>query len=220
MIPHQFLPVWPEWNHRWAVMLFSAMVTLLFAPKVLSVLLLWLRGAREFGGALRLALSALAEMLYSMLLAPVRMLFHSRFVMAAVGGWEIKWTSPPRDNAETSWGYALRQHGWHTLFGVAWRAGVYWLNKDFLWRLLPVVGALVLSTHFRLVEPCFARLPAASPADFPDSRRIRAAVRVALPAPATEETSRRRWLCRRGGRPFCSMPSCAPSTAPERGGAK
>lgn len=145
VIPHQFLPVWPEWNHQWAVMLFSATATLLFAPKILSVLLLWLRGAREFGGALRLAVSALAEMLYSMLLAPVRMLFHSRFVMAALGGWEIKWTSPPRDNAETSWGYALRQHGWHTLFGVVWGTGVYWLNKDYLWWLLPVVGALVLS---------------------------------------------------------------------------
>jgi len=145
VIPHQFLPVWPEWNHQWAAMLVGATATLLFAPKVLGVILLWRHGAREFGGRLRLALSALAEMLYSMLLAPIRMLFHSRFVLTTLAGREIKWTSPPRDNTETSWGYAVRQHGWHTLFGIAWGSGVYWLNNEFLWWLLPVVSALVLS---------------------------------------------------------------------------
>ena len=142
---YQLFPLWPEWNHQWAVLLFSATATLLFAPKVLSIALLWRQGAGEFGGALRLTLSALAEGLYSVLLAPIRMLFHTRFVTATLAGWEIKWTSPTRENAETSWGDALRKHGWHTLLGVVWASGVYWLNQAFLWWLLPVVGALMLS---------------------------------------------------------------------------
>lgn len=142
---YQLFPVWPEWHHQWAVMLFSATATLLFAPKALSLALLWRQGSGEFGGALRLTLSALAEAVYSMLLAPIRMLFHTRFVTAAIAGWEIKWTSPTRENAETDWGEALRKHGGHTLLGVVWASGVYWLDPAYLWWLLPVVGALMLS---------------------------------------------------------------------------
>jgi membrane glycosyltransferase len=143
--PHQLFPVWPEWNHQWAVTLFSATATLLFAPKILSVVLLWRQGCRDFGGWYRLALSALAEALYSVLLAPVRMLFHTRFVIETMAGWHVGWKSPTRDNMETTWGEALRRHGWHTLLGIGWAAGVYWLHASSLWWLLPVVGALMLS---------------------------------------------------------------------------
>jgi len=31
------------------------------------------------------------------------------------------------------------------VLGIVWAAGVYWLNPSFLWWLLPVVGALMLS---------------------------------------------------------------------------
>lgn len=145
VIPYQLFPVWPEWNHQWAVMLFTATAVLLFAPKILSVLLLWTHDARNFGGRLRVAISALTEAVYSALLAPIRMLFHTRFVTTTLAGLEIKWTSPARENAETTWGDALRKHGWHTLFGVVWAGFVYWLNPAFLWWLLPVVGALMVS---------------------------------------------------------------------------
>ena len=42
-------------------------------------------------------------------------------------------------------GPLLQRHGLHTLLGVVWAAGVYWLNPSFLWWLAPVVGALMLS---------------------------------------------------------------------------
>ncbi|HWU41072.1 MAG TPA: hypothetical protein VN203_25755, partial [Candidatus Acidoferrum sp.] len=51
----------------------------------------------------------------------------------------------PREDAETTWGEAVRRHGLHTLLGVVWAGGVAWLNPSFLWWLLPVVGALTLS---------------------------------------------------------------------------
>ncbi|MDD5247442.1 MAG: glucans biosynthesis glucosyltransferase MdoH [Rhodocyclaceae bacterium] len=143
--PYQLFPIWPEWHLEAAVVLFGATSTLLFAPKVLSVALLWRQGARAFGGAARLALSMLGELVYSMLLAPIRMLFHTQFVAAALAGWQVGWKSPPRDDAETTWAEALRRHGWHTLLGLAWAAAVYWLNPSYLWWLLPVVGALALA---------------------------------------------------------------------------
>ena len=143
--PYQLYPLWPEWHPEWALALFSATATLLFLPKILSVLLIWVKGARNFGGGLRLLLSMLAELLFSALLAPIRMLFHTQFVLTALIGWGISWKSPPREDSETTWGEALGRHGLHSLIGVLWAGGVYWLNPAFLWWLAPVVGALILS---------------------------------------------------------------------------
>jgi membrane glycosyltransferase len=143
--PYQLFPLWPEWHPQWAIALFGATALLLFLPKLLAVLLLYLRGAKQYGGAFLLALSMSMEWVISMLLAPIRMLFHSQFVVSAFAGWPIQWQSPPREDAQTSWGEATRRHGWQTLLGVLWAAGVYWLDPSFLWWLLPIVGALMLS---------------------------------------------------------------------------
>ncbi len=143
--PFQLFPVWPEWNPQRAIALFSFTAALLFMPKILSVVLVWVQGAQDFGGRLRLVLSMLVESLFSALLAPIRMLFHTTFVLAPLLGQGIQWKSPPREDVETGWGEALRRHGWHTLLGLAWAAGVYWLKPAYLLWLMPVVGALILS---------------------------------------------------------------------------
>jgi membrane glycosyltransferase len=143
--PKQLFPIWPEWHVERALTLWTATAIVLFLPKILSVVLIWVQGADEFGGRLRLTLSMILESLSSMLLAPVRMLFHTEFVVTALVGLRASWKSPPREDAETTWGEALRRHGVHSLIGVVWAAGVYWLNPSFLLWLLPVVGALMLS---------------------------------------------------------------------------
>src|SRR5262249_51589840 len=143
--PNQLFPLWPEWHPARALGLFTATATLLFLPKVLGVVLIALRGAQHFGGVVRLAASTLIEIVFSMLLAPVRMLFHTQFIAAALLGLKLAWKSPPREDAETTWGEAIRRHGVHTVLGLAWLALVYWLNPSFLWWLLPVAGALAVS---------------------------------------------------------------------------
>ena len=143
--PNQLFPLWPEWHPARAIGLFSATATFLFLPKVLAVTLIAQRGAQHYGGVARLALSTLAEIVFSMLLAPVRMLFHTQFIVAALLGWKFAWKSPPREDAETTWAEAFRRHGLHTLVGLAWLALVYWLNPAFLGWLLPVAGALAVS---------------------------------------------------------------------------
>jgi len=80
-----------------------------------------------------------------MLLAPVRMLFHSQFVSASLIGHKVVWKSPPRDDSQTPWSEAVRRHGWHSLIGLAWAAAVYAVNPGFIGWLLPVAGALMLS---------------------------------------------------------------------------
>lgn len=145
--PNQLFPLWPEWHPEWAIRLFGATATLLFLPKVLAALILLIRPAelRGFGGPLSVVGSVLLETLFSALLAPVRMLFHTKFVVGALLGWKLVWKSPPRGDNETTWREALEKHGGGTLLGLLWAAGVYWLDPDFLWWLLPVVGSLVFS---------------------------------------------------------------------------
>ncbi|QOT78776.1 glucans biosynthesis glucosyltransferase MdoH [Cupriavidus basilensis] len=142
--PYQLFPTWPEWHPEKALALFSATATLLFLPKIASVLLL-MKDSRNYGGPLRLVLSMLIEVVMSALLAPVRMLFHTKFVVAAYSGWGITWKSPPREDAQTTWGEAFRRHGMHTLLGLAWGGLVLWLDPNFVWWLLPIVGSLVCS---------------------------------------------------------------------------
>ncbi|MBI3902453.1 MAG: glucans biosynthesis glucosyltransferase MdoH [Nitrosomonadales bacterium] len=143
--PNQLFPIWPEWNPAYAVALFSATSALLFLPKVLAGILVIVQGAQRFGGSLRVVASMVIESIFSMLLAPIRMLFHTQFIVSGLIGWTIRWKSPIRTDAETPWLEALRRHGAHTLLGMGWAVGVYALNPSYLTWLLPVVGALMLS---------------------------------------------------------------------------
>jgi len=149
--PNQLYPLWPQWHPQEAIALFSATLTLLFLPKLLSVLLICIQGAHEYGGRARLLLSMLLESLFSMLAAPVRMLFHTVFVSAAFLGWSVQWNSPQRADNATPWSEALRRHGPQMLLGVLWMALVGWLDPAFLWWLAPIVVSLILSAPVSVI---------------------------------------------------------------------
>ncbi|MFA5939094.1 MAG: glucans biosynthesis glucosyltransferase MdoH [Sinimarinibacterium sp.] len=145
--PYQLFPNWPQWHPEWALRLFGGTMTLLFLPKLLALLLLACkpREWRGFGGVPRLALGVLGESLFSAALAPIRMLFHTRYVLSALIGLSVSWKSPPRADAQTPWSQALFRHGGGSVLGLAWLGLVYWLNPSFLWWLLPVAGSLVVA---------------------------------------------------------------------------
>jgi membrane glycosyltransferase len=140
--PFQMFPLWPEWHPERAIALLSITFAVLFVPKILASLLVQAKG---FGGRVRLALSVIVECVLSALLAPVRMLFHSQFVLASLLGRMVRWRSPARSDAQTGWTQALRRHGVHTMIGMAWAALVWHFDPQFLPWLLPIVGALTLS---------------------------------------------------------------------------
>ena len=152
--PNQLFPTWPEWHPEWAMRLFGITAGLLFLPKVLAALLVLVRPAqrRWFGGGVSLSLSLLLEILFSALLAPVRMLFHTRFVVSALLGIAIQWKSPPREDSQTPWSEALMRHGVGTLLGGAWLYFVYRLNPEFITWLLPVAGALLISVPLSVIS--------------------------------------------------------------------
>jgi membrane glycosyltransferase len=150
--PRQLYPLWPQWHPDKAIALFSTTIVLLFLPKLLSIILIWAKGATEFGGRIRVTLSMLLEMFFSMLLAPVRMIFHTRFVLAAFLGWAATWNSPQRDDDSTPWSEAVRRHGPQTLLGLCWAVLVASLNPSFLWWLAPIVVSLMLSIPVSVIS--------------------------------------------------------------------
>ena len=151
-IPHYFLepfqlfPMWPTTNLKLMLTLFGFTAMLLLVPKALALGVVIVQGqARHYGGAARLLLGGLLEFLYSMLLAPVRMLFHSQFVLAALTGWRLDWKSPPREGDATPWREAWRRHGWHTVLALAWLVALVVGGPSFPWWLSPILGGLLLS---------------------------------------------------------------------------
>ncbi|GIW42331.1 MAG: glucans biosynthesis glucosyltransferase H [Candidatus Binatia bacterium] len=146
--PHgrSLFPEWPVWRPDWAVALVFVTAAILFLPKVLALALVFVRGrSRDFGGAAKLVGSALLESVFSALLAPIRMVFHTRFVLGNLFGKSTGWRSQRREDAETSWTEALTRHGGDTLLATVWGAGLLWLNPEFFWWLTPVLGALLFS---------------------------------------------------------------------------
>jgi membrane glycosyltransferase len=145
VMPHQLFPLWPSWRPEYAMALFTAVASVLFLPKLLATVLAGARNAAAYGGGIRLTFSMLVEALMSALLAPVRMLFHTQFVFAALLGWQIQWKSPARADRSTSLAQGLRRHGMQTVIGLAWVGVVAWKAPAMLPWLAPVASGLLLA---------------------------------------------------------------------------
>jgi membrane glycosyltransferase len=139
-------PLWPRWHPELALTLLSTTAFLLFFPKLLSVLLIARnRRATLFGSLPRLLCSVVFEILLSALLAPVRMWFHSKFVLVTLMGRQIGWGTQCRTDSETSWTDAFRQHGVSAAVALGVLICTAWFDRALLYWVVPVAGALVLS---------------------------------------------------------------------------
>jgi membrane glycosyltransferase len=145
--PGSLFPDWPVWDPSWLIILLASTLIVLFLPKLLGlVLALSARGRpRGFGGAVKTIASFLVEVIISALLAPIRMLTHSKFVALTLLGGKIGWTPPSRKEEGTGWGTAFRFHGAGSLLALTWGTVVYWINPGFFWWLSPIVVPLLLS---------------------------------------------------------------------------
>ena len=144
---YNLFPIWPEYRPFESLALLAITAAVLFLPKIFSLVLTLGSRARRvrFGGAGRLLRSAVAEMVFSLLLAPVMMLFHSKFVFTILAGRSVGWASQPRDDRGIAWSEAARRHTVHSLIGLAWGGIVYWYAIDFLWWVAPIVLGMALA---------------------------------------------------------------------------
>ena len=132
------------WSPR-TIPLLAMTAGLLFGPKVLGLLLAFGGSRRAFGGGPRLLASAVLEVLFAVVVAPVMMLYHSRFVGSIVSGYEVRWESQTRDGHLVSWPRAWRYTSGMTAVGVTWGAVTWWHSPMFFWWLSPIFVGLFLA---------------------------------------------------------------------------
>ncbi|MBT9470989.1 MAG: glucans biosynthesis glucosyltransferase MdoH [Pseudomonadota bacterium] len=127
--------------------LFAATMALLLIPKVMGAVLIARRRASRLacGGTVSLALSVLAEIVISALMAPVFMLMHSRAVVEVLRGRHSGWAAQQRDEGRLKFKQAWRSHWLHTALGLAWAGAAFALDPVLLVWTSPVALGLVLA---------------------------------------------------------------------------
>lgn len=149
--PRQLFPVWPQWRPELAIALCFDHGAVVPAEVIEHFAYLVQRNERIRRLLARYIIVA-AGSAFSVLLAPVRMLFHTVFVVSAFLGWEVVWNSPQRDDDSTSWGEAFKRHGSQLLLGLVWAVGMAWLDLRFLFWLAPIVFSLILSPFVSVIS--------------------------------------------------------------------
>jgi len=118
---------------------------LLFLPRVLAVLAGWVRGSHGFGGRLSLAGSALLETGFTVVMAPVLMWSHTRFVGGILAGRTVRWEVQDREGREVGWGESWQWARGATLLGVTWSAAALAVSPFFTLWLAPILTGLLLA---------------------------------------------------------------------------
>lgn len=142
---HSLFPVWPEWHPNLAITLVASTMVLLFLPKLLA----WVDAAltrrmKAHGGAGRLGVSIALEILVSTLLAPIRMLSHTGYVLSALFNISLHWGGQNRAE-ETRWRDAFLKHAPGSIAALVWAGFAYWLDPMYFWWSMFVVVPLVLA---------------------------------------------------------------------------
>jgi len=142
---HALFPLWPQWHPAWALQLAAGTAAVLFLPKALALLDIALsRQMRNYGGTLRLSLSLLTETAASALMAPIRMMAHTRFVLGALFNIRLQWGGQNRA-AESRAAAVMRRQGPMIVFGAAWAGFALWLQPVYFAWSLPVALPLILA---------------------------------------------------------------------------
>jgi membrane glycosyltransferase len=142
-----FGPAWPIAKRAELLGLFAATLCILMLPRFLALLHAIAVPARRraFGGALSLTRSVFAELAFSILLAPILMVQHTRVVFATIMGWRASWNGQQRGGSAEDWGSALIRYGGCTAFGALWGWAVHLTAPDLLPWFSPVLVGLLLA---------------------------------------------------------------------------
>lgn len=126
--------------------LFILTMALLLLPKMLGLVGGLLRPTRGGGaGRFRFFLSALLELVFSILHAPIFMLIHSRHLWEIARGQDSGWSAQRRHGGSAQWRQLLARHGGHTVMGLLVLALLLWLPSVLLYWMQPIVIGLIMA---------------------------------------------------------------------------
>ncbi len=137
-----------------ALLLFAGTMGLLFFPKVLALLDLRRRPgeAAHFGGWPKVIGSVITETAIFTLMAPVLMLFHTKFIVLTLSGKGVAWVAQRRGaDGDPEWREAILTHAGHTVVGLGWGSFALWINPAFAAWMSPILLGMISSIPLSLV---------------------------------------------------------------------
>lgn len=136
-----------------ASLIFGLTMALLLLPKFWSLVALSRQPERlrDFGGWENVIGSTVLETLVSILVAPIMMFFHTRFVLTTLAGQKVQWNAQNRGEEDLTLGEALLVYGPHTVAGLATTWLIGWSSPSLLIWFLPVVIGLIFSVPLAMI---------------------------------------------------------------------
>jgi membrane glycosyltransferase len=132
--------------------LWAGTLTMLLLPRLLGVAAVFMRRETgRFGGGAKLVQSAVLEAALAMLLAPLRMVAHTLFVVGAMTGWKLEWKSPPREANDVRWSEAAQRFAPVSLVAAAIGAAMSLADSSAVLWMMPVGLPLVLAVPFTVL---------------------------------------------------------------------
>ena len=136
---------WTRTSPTQVVSLLAVTIVLLLLPKLLALSLALARQRQLFGGTGRLLFSALLEMLFAVVTAPLMMMYHTRFVASVLSGHSIKWDPQVREGRAVGWPEACGKTVGVTSVGVTWAGLTLYYSPTFFVWLTPIFAGLLLA---------------------------------------------------------------------------
>lgn len=127
---------------------------LLFVPKFLILFRQMRRPdvARQFHSRRALVLSTALDTVFFSLLAPVLMLFHSKFVIYTLLGRGVRWAGQRRkSDGSVDWQESIMNLSGITLVAIAWGVIAFWQSPAFFGWLSPVLVGIALAIPFSII---------------------------------------------------------------------
>jgi membrane glycosyltransferase len=140
-------PVWPRFDPERALNLFALTMAILLAPKLFGLLLTLFNNMlrRAGGGAIRLIVSALIEVLFSAFFAPIMMLIQSGSVFQILLGRDTGWNPQRRDDGSIPLKDIIRRHRTHTVLGIVAGTSAFMIATSLFAWMSPTIVGLVLA---------------------------------------------------------------------------
>ncbi len=141
------VPAFPRFDAERSLQLFAITMTVLLMPKFFGLLLSLLQGKtrRGSGGAIRLVLSALFEVVMSALLAPVMMLIQTGHVVHFLFGFDTGWNPQRRDDGSIPFMAIVKRHRSHVIFGVLALISGLLISPSLVAWMSPTIAGLILA---------------------------------------------------------------------------
>ena len=118
-------------------------ILLLFVPKFLALSLALVRERQPYGGSGRLLISAVLEMVFAVVVAPLIMMYHTRFVLSVLSGHDITWEPQVREGRPVAWSESWRKTTGTTVVGLTWATVTSYFSPTFFWWLTPIFAGLL-----------------------------------------------------------------------------